>query len=130
MASAVRESARAKLIAIGAGIVVFYGSSIVLTTRLDAVGAAWSLTLGLTVYALVLFAQVRHDLHLRWIALLGILALGVPFLAVRSLVADSLLLAIGATLVAAVLYLGIALALRLISPAPLRLLPRLVTRSR
>ncbi len=130
VASAVRESARAKLLASGAGIVVFYGSSIFLTTRLDAVGAAWSLTLGLTVYALVLFALVRHDLRLRWIALLGILALGVPFLAARSLVADSLLLAIVATMVAAVLYLGIALALRLISPAPLRLLPRLITRSR
>ena len=130
VASAVRESARAKLIAIGAGIVVFYGSSVFLTTRLDAVGAAWSLTLGLAVYALVLFALVRHDLRLRWIALLGILALGVPFLAARSLVADSLLLAIGATIVAAVLYLGIALALRLISPAPLRLLPRLIARSR
>ena len=130
VASAVRESARAKLIAIGAGIVVFYGSSIILTPSLDAVGAAWSLTLGLNVYALVLFAQVRHDLRLRWIALLGILALGVPFVAARSLVAGSLLLAVGATLVAAVLYLGIALALRLISPAPLHLLPRLVTRSR
>ncbi len=128
--SAVRESARAKLIAIAVGIVVFYGSSYLLTTRYGAVGAAWSLSLGLTVYALVLFALVRHDLRLRWVAVLGLIALGAPFLVVRPLVADHLLLGMAATLLAAVIYLGVALALRLLSPDPLRLLPRLVARAR
>lgn len=129
VASAVRESPRAKLIAIAAGIAMFWLSSVWLVEQGDAVGAAWALTLGLNVYALTLFVQVRHDLRFRRRALLGLFLLGAPFLAARPLVADDLLLALAASLIAAALYLGAGLLLRLLSTLPLQLLPRLLSRA-
>lgn len=129
VATAVRQSARAKLIAIAAGILAFWLSSVWLVNQGGAVGAAWALTIGLNVYALALFAQVRGDLRLRVRGLLGLLLLGLPFLALRPLVAGDLLLAAGASLLAALLYLGAGMALRLLSTQPLQLLPRLLSRA-
>lgn len=128
VATAVRASPRAKLIAIVAGLVVFYGSSPFLGRNYGAVGVAWSLTLGLTTYALALFAFIRHDLRVRWLALLGLFGLGLPLVAAQPVATThGFLLAVVATVVAALLYLGAALALRLLSPAPLRLATRLVS---
>ncbi|MCS7039408.1 MAG: polysaccharide biosynthesis C-terminal domain-containing protein, partial [Caldilineales bacterium] len=126
VATAVRASARAKLIAILGGIVAFVGSSPWLIARFQAVGAAGALALGLMVYAVILFAFIRHDLRLRWSALMGLMALALPLLAARPLIRDRFDLAVAASLVAAVAYVGLALGLRLLSPAPLRLVPRLL----
>ncbi len=128
VATAVRASARAKIIAILAGLVVFYGSSPFLGRSYGAVGVAAALTLGLTSYALVLFAFVRRDLQVRWLALLGIFGLGVPFLAFQPLIVPhGFLLAVAATVLAVSLYLVAALGLRLLSPAPIRLATRLLS---
>lgn len=126
VATAVRASARAKLIAILGGIVAFLGSSPWLIARFQAVGAAGALALGLMVYAVILFAFIRHDLRLRWSALAGLMALALPLLAARPLIGDRFDLAVAASLVAVVAYVGLALGLRLLSPAPLRLVPRLL----
>ena len=122
VATAVRETARAKLIAIAMGIVVFWGSSALLSSSYGAVGTAWALTLGLNVYALALFAQVRHDLQLRWLALLGLILLALPLLALQPLVASNILLAIAVLAVSSLIYLALAMLLRLLSPAPLQML--------
>ncbi len=130
VATAMHANARAKLIAIAIGILAFYGSSPYFTHAWGAVGAAWSLTLGLSTYALILFAFIRHDLRVRWLALIGIFGLGLPLLLLRPLVADNFLLALVASLIASLLYLGAAFALRLLSPAPLQLASRLILRRR
>lgn len=127
VATAVRASSRAKLIAISAGLVVFYGGSPFLGRNFGAVGVAAALSLGLTSYALVLFAFVRHDLQVHWLALLGLFGLGVPFLAFQPFIStQSFFLALVATALAITLYLLAALALRLLSPAPIRLATRLL----
>ncbi len=126
VATAVRASARAKLIAILGGIVAFGGSSPWLIARFQAIGAAWALAVGLVVYAVVLFAFIRHDLRLRWSALLGLMALALPLLALRPLIGERFGLALTLSLLATVGYVGLALILRLLSPAPLRLVPRLL----
>lgn len=126
VATAVRASARAKLIAILGGVVAFFGSSPWLIARLQAVGAAWALAVGLMVYAVLLFAFIRHDLRLRWSALLGLLALALPLLALRPLIGGRFELAVALSLAATVGYVGLALSLRLLSPAPLRIVPRLL----
>ncbi|MCO6452102.1 MAG: oligosaccharide flippase family protein [Caldilineales bacterium] len=128
LATAVHESARAKLIALAAGIAVFYGSSYFLIESIGAIGAAWALTSGLTVYALVLFAQIRNDLQLRWPALLGLFALGFPFVLLQPFVADHRVLAFGSAIVAALLYLLAGYLLKLLPPTPLQLIPHLVGR--
>ena len=128
VATAVRQSARAKLIALAIGIAVFWMSSAILVRDRGAVGAAWSLTLGLNVYAFVLFAQVRHDLRLRWLALLSILGLGLPFLALRPLVIENFILVIVAVIGATILYLGAGLLLGLLPLQPLQLMTRLLPR--
>ncbi|NUQ37760.1 MAG: lipopolysaccharide biosynthesis protein [Caldilineales bacterium] len=130
VATAVRQSPRAKLIAIAAGILSFWLSSVWLVEHYAAMGAAWALTLGLNVYALTLFAQVRRDLRVPARALLGLLLLGLPFLTLRGLVAADLLLALAASLLAALLYLGAGMLLRILSPQPfIKLLPRLFSRA-
>ncbi len=121
VATAVRQSPRAKLLAIATGILTFWLSSLPLG-RAGAVGIAWSLTLGLNVYALVLFAQIRHDLQLRWAALLSLLALGTPLVALPLWLGQMALLpTLAVTALVAVLYLSVCLGLRLLSPAPLQL---------
>jgi PST family polysaccharide transporter len=116
VAAAVHQSPRVKLIAILVGAVVFWGSALVITPRYGAVGTAWALTAGLNVYALLLFAQVRHTLQLPWLKLIGLFLLAVPFLLARGVVTPNFLVAMGASVVAAILYLGAALLLRLLSP--------------
>lgn len=127
VATAVRESARAKLIAIAIGTVVFWAASPILTPRYGAVGTAGALTLGLTVYALALFAQVRRDLQLHWAALAAIFLLSLPLLALTPLATSNILLAFALFAVVALLYLGLCLALKLLSPEPLHLLKNIVT---
>lgn len=123
VASAVRQSPRAKLIAIALGILSFWLSSLYLANYSGAVGIAWAMTLGLNVYAFVLFAQVHSDLQLRWSALLGLIALGLPWLAVPNLMGTGdIIRDMVATLVVALLYLGICLLFKLLSTAPILLL--------
>ncbi|NOX61861.1 MAG: hypothetical protein GXP42_07930 [Chloroflexi bacterium] len=124
VATAVQESPRHKLIALVAGILTFWLSSAHLAAQMGAVGAAWAMTLGLTVYALVFFAFVRDALHLKWPMLLGLIALGLPFLTAQTLVKDNFLVATAASVAVAFLYFAAALGLRLLSPAPLQLLLR------
>lgn len=123
VASAVRQSPRAKLIAIAVGILSFWLSSLYLAQHNGAVGIAWALTLGLNVYAFTLFAQVRFDLQLRWSALLGLIILGLPWLAVPALLGTGdVLRDIAASLIVAFLYFGICFLLKLLSTTPLQLL--------
>ena len=91
---------------------------------------AWALTLGLTIYALALFAQVHKDLQLRWSALAALFVLALPLLALTSLVSSNILLAFVAFAVVALLYLGVCLLLRLLSPEPLQLAKDIVGRGR
>lgn len=131
VATAMRQSPGAKLIAIGIGILVFWLSSPALVHRDGAVGIAWAMTLGLNVYALVLFAQVRGDLQLRWSALLGLIALGLPLLALPSwLGPQNLLLTLAITAAVTLVYLGVCLLFRLLTTAPLQLVFDLVRQSR
>ncbi len=131
VATAMRASSRAKIIAIAVGLLVFYGGSPLLGRSQGALGVSGSLSLGLAGYALVLFAFVRHDLRVRWLALFGLFGLGAPLLAAQSLVmAHGFGLAIAASALAVSFYLAAALALRLLSPAPLHLALRLLSRSR
>jgi O-antigen/teichoic acid export membrane protein len=131
VATAIRASSRAKIIAIVVGLLVFYGSAPWLGRAYGALGVSGSLTLGLTSYALVLFAFVRHDLQVRWPALFALFGLGAPLLAAQSVVTGhGFLVAIAASALAVLLYLAAALALHLLSSAPLQLLVRLFARSR
>jgi len=79
------------------------------------VGTAWALTAGLNVYALLLFSQVRHALQFPWRKLIGLFLLAVPFLLARGYVTPNFLVALAASVIAGLLYLGAALALRLAS---------------
>jgi len=132
VATAVRQSARAKIIAIAIGIVFFWGGSAILGPRLGATGVAWALTIGLIVYALALFAQVREDLQLRWGVLLAIIALALPLLlplvALTPILKSNILLALAVFVVASLIYLGICLLLKLLSPEPLQLIAQLLNR--
>ncbi len=115
VAAAVHQRPRVKLAAILVGSLVFWGSALVVTPRYGAVGAAWALTVGLNVYALLLFAQVRHALRLPWRKLIGLFLLAIPFLLARNFVTPNFLVALASSVGAAALYLGGAIALRLIS---------------
>ena len=115
VAAAVHQSPRVKLVAILAGALVFWGGALVVTSRYGAVGTAWALTAGLNVYALLLFAQVRHALRLPWRKLIGLFLLASPFLLARDFVTPNFLVALAASVGAAALYLGAAIILRLIS---------------
>ena len=128
VATAVRQSARAKIIAIAIGIVIFWGGSAILAPRLGATGAAWALSLGLITYALALFAQVREDLQFRWGALIAIIALALPLLALTPLLTSNILLALAVFAAVSLLYLGVCLLLKLLPPEPLQLVGRLVRR--
>ncbi len=130
VATAVRQTARAKLIAITIGIVLFWGSSAILTARFGAVGTASAMTLGLTVYALALFAQIREDLQFKWGTLLGLVLLTIPLLLLQPLVASNILVAFATLAVVSLLYLGVAMLARLLSPAPLQMLSGLLPNSR
>jgi O-antigen/teichoic acid export membrane protein len=116
VAAAVHQSPRVKLIAILAGAMLFWGSAFFITARYGAVGTAWGLTAGLNAYALLLFAQVRHTLGFPWRKLAGLFLLALPFLWARNLLPASFIMALLASLLAAALYLGMALASRLLSP--------------
>ncbi len=129
VATAMHENPLHKLIALTAGILTFWLTSIHLAGRMAAVGAAWAMTLGLAVYALVFFAFVREALHLKWPMLLGLIALGLPFLTAQTFVGDNFLVAAAASLFAALLYFLAALTLRLLSPEPLQLLLHLGKRN-
>ena len=115
VAAAVHQSPRVKLLAILAGAVVFWGGALFMTPRYGAVGTAWALTAGLNVYALLLFAQVRHALRFPWLKLLCLFLLAIPFLLARNIVPPNFLLALAASAAAATLYLGAAILLRLLS---------------
>ena len=115
VAAAVHQSPRVKLIAIAVGAITFWGAAVYITPRFGAVGAAWALTLGLNGYALLLFAQVRHVLRFPWSKLIALFLLGTPFLLARGFVAQSFWLALAASLVAAIVYLGIGLGTGLLS---------------
>jgi O-antigen/teichoic acid export membrane protein len=115
VAAAVHQSPRVKLIAIAVGAVTFWGTAAYITPRYGAVGAAWALTLGLNIYALLLFSQVRHALRFPWTKLIALLLLGFPFLFLRPMVSHSFLLALAASVAAGILYLGLGLATRLLS---------------
>jgi len=115
VAAAVHQSPRVKLIAIAVGAVTFWASALYVTPRYGAVGAAWALTLGLNVYALLLFSQVRRALNFPWRKLIVLLLLGAPFLFLRDAVAGNFLLALGASALAGVVYLGVGLAAGLLS---------------
>jgi hypothetical protein len=128
VATAVRQSARAKIIAIAIGIVFFWGGSAMLGPRLGATGVASALTIGLIVYALALFAQVREDLQLRWGVLLAIIALALPLLTLTPILNSNILLALAVFAVAGMTYLGICLFLKLLSPEPLQLVTKLIGR--
>jgi len=128
VATAVRQSARAKIIAIAIGIVFFWGGSAILGPRLGATGVAWALTIGLIIYALALFAQVREDLQLRWGVLLAIIALALPLVALTPILKSNILLALAVFVVASLIYLGICLLLKLLSPEPLQLIAQLLNR--
>ena len=131
VAAAVHQRPRVKLAAILVGALVFWGSALVVTPRYGAVGAAWALTVGLNVYALLLFAQVRHALRLPWRKLIGLFLLAIPFLLARNFVTPNFLVALASSVGAAALYLGGAIALRLISRDFVQmLLPLLPGRSR
>ncbi len=107
VAAAVHQSPRVKLIAITVGAITFWLSALYIAPRHGAVGAAWALTLGLNIYALLLFAQVRRALHFPWRKLIALLALGAPFLFLRDVVSGNFLLALGASLLAGAVYLGV-----------------------
>ncbi len=128
IATAVRQTARAKIIAIAIAIVIFWGGSAVLAPRLGATGAAWALTFGLITYALALFAQVREDLQFRWGALIAIIALALPFFALTPILNSNILLALPVFAVVSLLYLGACLLRRLLPPEPLHLLTRILNR--
>ena len=130
VAAAVRQSPRVKLIAIMIGALAFWGGAFIITPRYEATGTAWALTVGLNVYALLLFAQVRHALGFPWLKLAGLFALALPFILARSAVTPDFLIALFASLIAAALYLGIALALRLISFDFLRMVRQLLPGAR
>ena len=115
VAAAVHQSPRVKLIAIAVGAITFWASALYVTPRFGAVGAAWALTLGLNIYALLLFSQVRHALRFPWRKLIALLLLGVPFLFLRGFVAGDFWLALGASVLAAVVYLGIGVATGLLT---------------
>jgi len=115
VAAAVHQSPRVKLIAIAVGAITFWSSALYVTPRFGAVGAAWALTLGLNIYALLLFSQVRHALRFPWRKLIALLLLGVPFLFLRGFVAGDFWLALGASVLAAVVYLGIGVATGLLT---------------
>jgi PST family polysaccharide transporter len=115
VAAAVHQSPRVKLLAIAIGALVFWGSALFITPRYGAVGTAWALTAGLNVYALLLFSQVRHALQFPWRKLIGLFLLAVPFLLARGYVTPNFLVALAASVIAGLLYLGAALALRLAS---------------
>jgi len=115
VAAAVYQSPRVKLLAIVVGALVFWGSALLVTPRYEAVGTAWALTAGLTVYAGLLFGQLRHALGLPWLKLLGLFALALPFILARDLLTPNFLAAIIATVGGGILYLGLAVSLRFIS---------------
>ncbi|HHB90339.1 MAG TPA: lipopolysaccharide biosynthesis protein [Anaerolineae bacterium] len=115
VAAAVHQSPRVKLVAIAVGAFTFWASAVYVTPRFGAVGAAWALTLGLNVYALLLFSQVRQALAFPWRKLILLLLLGVPFLFFREMVAEDFWLALGASVLAGAAYLGIGLATKLIT---------------
>ncbi len=115
VAAAVHQSPRVKLIAIAVGAVTFWGSALYVTPRFGAVGTAWALTIGLNVYALLLFSQVRHALQFPWRKLIGLLLLGIPFLLLRNFVADHFVVAVVASIIGGLMYLGLGLALKLLS---------------
>ncbi len=128
VAAAVHQSPRVKLIAIAVGAIAFWGSALYVTPRYGAVGAAWALTLGLNIYALLLFSQVRQALHVSWIRLIALLLLGVPFLFLRSFVVGNFWLALGASLLAGAAYLGIGLVTGLLTTDFLKMARDLVSR--
>ncbi|HID33116.1 MAG TPA: hypothetical protein EYP25_00845, partial [Anaerolineae bacterium] len=107
VAAAVHQSPRVKLVAITVGAITFWLSALYVAPRYGAVGAAWALTLGLNIYALLLFAQVRRALNFPWRKLIALLALGAPFLFLRDFVTGNFLLALGASLLAGAVYLGV-----------------------
>ncbi len=115
VAAAVHQSPRLKLLAIIAGAIIFALSALFLIPRGGAVGAAWALTTGLNVYALLLFAQVRHALQFPWRKLAGLFLLAIPFLMARAMATPNFLTALAATIAAAALYLLAAALLHLLS---------------
>ena len=115
VAAAVHQSPRVKLIAIAVGALTFWVSAVVITPRYGAVGTAWALTLGLNVYALLLFSQVRRALQFPWGQLLLLVLLGVPFLFLRPWVSSQILLSLLVSGLAAGAYILTALAFRLLS---------------
>jgi hypothetical protein len=115
-----------KLLAIAAGALVFWGGALFLTPRYGAVGAAWALTAGLNVYALLLFAQVRPALGFPWRKLIALFLLAIPFLLAQNIVTPNFLIALAASVGAAMIYLGAALLLRLISPDFLKMAAQLL----
>ncbi len=108
VAAAVHQSPRVKLAAIAIGAITFWTTALFVAPRYGAVGTAWALTLGLNVYALILFAQVRRALHVSWRKLIPLLLLGVLFLPLRIWVADYWLWGVVASVLAALAYLTVA----------------------
>ena len=126
VAAAVHQRPRVKLLAILAGALIFWGSAWFITARYGAVGTAWGLTAGLNVYALLLFAQVRHTLGLPWRKLMGLFLLALPFLWARDWLTPNFAVAVAASLAAALLYLALGLLLHLLTPEFFQMLQQLL----
>ena len=126
VAAAVHQSPRVKLLAIAVGALTFWASAVVITPHYGAVGTAWALTLGLNIYALLLFSQVRRALQFPWGQLILLVLLEVPFLFLRPWVASQIVLSLLMSGLAAVAYILIALILRLLSLDFLRMVWGLV----
>ena len=126
VAAAVHQSPRVKIIAIAVGALTFWASAVVITPHYGAVGTAWALTLGLNIYALLLFSQVRRALQFPWRQLILLVLLGVPFLFLRPWVSSHMVMSLVVSGLAAGAYLVIALVLRLLSLDFLRMVWGLV----
>jgi len=129
VAAAVQQSPRGKLIAIAIGAVTFWSGAYFLTPVWGAVGTAWALTAGLIVYAIILFGQMRHALGVSWPKLLGIFILALPFIWAQKILPHNLVIAIVASVGAALIYLGLAVALKLISLDFLQMMKQIVVRN-